>query len=114
MTSVVIATTRVVGFHCWPEAPEQVAYLRAIHRHEFHIRVEVVTTVDRQVEFQLLRQVVEWEVEARWPHGATGVYFGTLSCEGIARMLLLGMAAAHPIRAVEVWEDGENGARVEA
>ncbi|MDE2439042.1 MAG: hypothetical protein KGN01_06685 [Patescibacteria group bacterium] len=35
--------TAFVGFHHWKEAPEEVAYQRATHRHLFKVHVEVET-----------------------------------------------------------------------
>ena len=42
----------VIGFHCYPDAPEQVAYLRERHRHKFGFTVSMpVTHNEREVEF---------------------------------------------------------------
>lgn len=105
MTTIVFATTRFEGFHHWPDAPDEVAFLRVLHRHVFHVRAEVpVRHDDRDVEFILLGRRVSAEIEAvrstqdvaRW------------SCERWAMELVdrLGLSAC------EVSEDGENGARV--
>lgn len=111
----VIVTHRAPGFHCWPDAPVGCEHLRKEHRHEFRYRVEwVVTHDDRDIEFHLaqadLRNLVT-------DHGALlGKRWGTASCEQIAKWLydnLQYQCNLLPPNAIEVWEDGENGARVE-
>lgn len=43
---------QVIGFHCWPDAPEQRSYLADIHRHVFHITAKMeVYDSDREIEF---------------------------------------------------------------
>lgn len=112
----VIAQAVVPGWHCWQGAPPEVAYLGTPHRHLFTFRVEVVVGHDdRQVEFHLLRA---WMVQqlSTWPaveYGADGVNFGGSSCEALGRWLLGQSFNGTPLDAVEVWEDGECGARVE-
>lgn len=103
----VFATTSFEGFHCWPDAPAEVAFLRTMHRHRFHVRVEVaVNMLDREVEFILLQRkvcnLIGFTLEQ------TDV--GTWSCERWATFLLDRLGAAR----VEVNEDGENGSIVEA
>jgi hypothetical protein len=72
------------------------------------VRVEVcVQHQDREIEFHLLKADVERVLVAPMD-------FGRMSCEHIATMLadqleVCGVRAS----AIEVWEDGENGARVE-
>lgn len=103
-------THSFVGFHRWPDAPAHRAYLAQVHRHVFHVRVEVeVRHNDREVEFHdLLDAVKEW---------CAGEQLGPASCEGIAEWLgekVRQAWNADPPRAVtvSVSEDGENGAQL--
>jgi hypothetical protein len=44
----------IPGIHCYPDAPEQVAYLRNPHRHVFHYQVDIqVFHDDREIEFHM-------------------------------------------------------------
>jgi hypothetical protein len=92
------------GFHCWPDAPEHRSYLRALHRHLFH--VEVTTPVEheeRQIEFHDLMD------EAKQLFGQRDQ---AASCETMAHDLILALRERHGDRPfkVSVFEDGEAGA----
>ena len=40
------------GIHCYPDAPDDVSYLRSPHRHLFHFKVGVpVNHANREIEF---------------------------------------------------------------
>jgi hypothetical protein len=109
----IIVTFRTPGFHRWPEAPETHEYLRARHRHEFVFRAEyLVGHGNRDLEFHTMQASLRDFVLGRWPADSLGQEFGPMSCEMIARDVMGKMTLAP--NAVEVWEDGENGARVEA
>lgn len=99
---------RSEGWHRWPDAPPLRSYLATSHRHLFH--VEVTARVDhdeRDIEFHDLRD----EVVACAPSGD----MGAASCEAMARRMLDRLTDVFDgkVIAVEVWEDGECGARVE-
>jgi len=110
MTAATIwVTFQLPGIHCYPDAPDAVAYLRSPHRHLFHFKVSVEVTHDnRDIEFHLLLNTLR------------GLYAdGTLqldhkSCETIARELLARVVNMYPNRAiaVAVSEDGECGAEI--
>jgi hypothetical protein len=102
----VYATTTFEGFHRWPDAPLEVAFLRDRHRHLFHIRAEVrVTHSDRDVEFILLKRQLDRAIgELKYEYDTS-----TWSCEQWAECLL----GRLKLDRVEVSEDGENGAIVE-
>lgn len=101
-------TTSFVGFHYWSDAPDEVDFLRNVHRHVFHVKVCVeVTHCDRQVEFFLLKKDVNKHCQELF-EGRTFPY----SCEMIAQSLV-GLLNQYKVLWVEVSEDGENGARVE-
>jgi hypothetical protein len=110
-TTYVYCQTRVIGFHSWPNAPDEVKYLRNKHRHEFHIKVTVkVEHNDRDIEFITLRSAVD-----RMFDGASAEHdFGAKSCEMIAEDIIYFVEADenYKIYSVEVSEDGENGAIV--
>lgn len=120
VTTTVFATTSIVGFHLWEEAPEEVKYLRALHRHKFNVRVELsVVENDREVEFHVLKRAINvWLTEGSDYDHYTGEYnFRHTSCEGIANTLLDDLRSQYPGRSfyrVTVDEDGENGATVES
>lgn len=102
----VFATTTFEGFHCWPTAPDEVAFLRVRHRHVFHVRVEwVVNHDDRDIEFILAKRRVDVLLQQH----RLDADRATWSCESWAAWLLETLGAVR----VEVSEDGENGAVVE-
>ena len=96
------------GFHCWPEAEGERAYLAQRHRHLFHIEVSMpVEHNDREVEFHdLLDHARSWRTD--------GPERGRWSCEDIAREIDLHVRARWPGRTitVAVFEDGECGATI--
>lgn len=117
ITRSVFATTSVVGFHRWPDAPDEVKYLSSMHRHLFGILVELpVTALDRQIEFHILkRHVSRWLGDLPKAHSGE-INFDTQSCEMIAEDLLMCLRHEYlglPWYRVTVDEDGENGAIVE-
>ena len=116
MKKIVFCTLRVVGFHSWPNAPEEYAYLRASHRHEFHVRVEVpVQHNERDVEFIALKcQTYHLLSSLGSASRYGGRDFGARSCETLAEQLRV-LLQGHGIEAsrIEVSEDGENGAVLE-
>ncbi len=116
MKREIIVTAEAEAIHRWPEAPPPVTFLANEHRHQFHFRVGLpVSAPDRQLEFLIkkafLQHVVE-EIVAEVGGVSLGhlLNFGTMSCEHLAEQVLLTMGDA---TWVEVWEDNENGARVE-
>lgn len=100
------------GFHCWPQAPDHRAYLRAEHRHVFHVTVELrVYHDEREIEFHDL--MAEARALFKALHDGTGCHSG--SCEAMARVVANQLAATHDrMVLVTVSEDGECGARVQA
>lgn len=108
MIKRVLSTFQVEGFHCWPDAKGDVGFLASTHRHKFVFTVEMpVTDNNRQVEFITFGRATQGLVESNFGRPAR---FGAMSCEHIASWL---MQVIPECSAVEVWEDNENGARVE-
>ncbi len=98
------------GFHAWPDAPEEVSYLRSRHRHLFHFKVSLSANHDdREVEFHLLQGVCK-----RF-YATSQLELDNRSCETIAKELI-GLLQSHygsnRTYSVEVSEDDECGAIV--
>ena len=98
-----------IGYHCYPDAPEDVSYLSHPHRHKFLFRVEIeVQHNERDIEYhQFKNQIMSWY--------DTGVCeFNNMSCEAIAEHLAYKVAAVfgHRQITVDVSEDGECGSTV--
>ena len=116
LTTHVFVTFQVAGFHCWPEAPAHLAFLRDSHRHQFHVRVELEVESSRQVEFFEL----EAECKSILAHLGNRMPLETLdfqgdSCENIAAYLLMELIEDdYKPTSVSVSEDGQHGAVVRA
>lgn len=110
----VIVQTSVEGLHNWPLASTifpEVGFLSDIHRHIFHIKACLpVTHTDRDVEFIMFkRELTEYLNETYYSEVRKCLFFGPESCEMIATKILQKFNCTW----VEVFEDAENGARVE-
>lgn len=95
------------GLHRYPLAPNDVAYLRSIHRHLFKFKVSIqVHHDDREIEFH---QFQNW-LESLYDEQHLKLDYK--SCEMIAEELLAQVALKYPSRwvEIEVSEDGECGA----
>lgn len=111
--SSIFVTTDFVGYHMWEDAPAEVAYLASLHRHKFHVRLEVqVRHNDRELEYHtVLKGLAQFIIELldSWKWG--------WSCEDIAQRILSWVMKDYPDRdlyRVTVAEDGENGSTLEA
>jgi hypothetical protein len=101
----VILDFDVVGFHRWPGAPSEVAFLRHEHRHLFRIRIGIcVTNLDREVEIFMEEDALRAHLASAYGQPCR---FAARSCEHIATELLSFSGAEW----VEVLEDGCGGAR---
>lgn len=108
MRVTIIATIRVPGFHFWEGAPPEVRYLASRHRHLFTFRVGVrASHLNRETEYHTLQQqMMELVRRLGGPSGE----FGARSCEHLCEEL----HKVHPDAVfAEVWEDDENGSRIE-
>lgn len=97
------------GFHQYPDAPEEVKFLRDMHRHMFKCTAKVqVFHDDREIEFFLLQRELKNKFNS--------VFCNELSCEAIARCIASYLREHYPNRGleVEVSEDGENSSIVES
>ncbi len=103
----IFVTFQKEGIHRYPDAPDGVEFLKHPHRHMFHFRVTVeVFHDDRDIEFILFKR----ELEALYTAGT--MHIDHKSCEMLAQDLIDYISAKYTNRdiAVEVSEDGENGA----
>ena len=107
MSRKIYVTFDRVGFHCYPNAPDEVAYLRERHRHLFKFKVEInVEHNERDIEFHMFKSFVE----DLYPVGECQ----GKSCETMASEIACHISSKYPNRyiTVEVSEDGECGAKV--
>lgn len=105
----IIISLKVAGVHSWPECPhKEVAYLKDDHRHVFHIKVwKRVEHDERDIEIIMLKRNIEETLSYYYYDTVLRThYFDTMSCEAIARKIY----EEFNCTAVEVLEDGENGA----
>ena len=112
--TVVIVKLQIDGCHNFPMAAElfpEVAFLSDRHRHMFHFTVACkVTHSDRDKEFIMLkRDIIDYINGEYFSDFSRTCEFGARSCEMLAEEVLKEFGAEW----VEVWEDAENGARVE-
>lgn len=112
--TTVIVKLAVDGCHNFPKAAElfpEVAFLADRHRHMFHFTVACgVRHDDRDKEFIMLkRDVGEYLYNTYYEASSRTCEFGPRSCEMLAAEVLKEFHAEW----VEVWEDNENGAKVE-
>ena len=104
-----VIRSRFTALHNWPEAPEDVAFLRHPHRHEFHVEMAFSQIhTDRDVEFVLTKRAL-CDVLRKWD----GKDLQAASCEMMAEKLITWAMTNgfKPVRC-SVFEDGENGAVV--
>lgn len=109
----VIVQTQFEGFHNYPEAPEEVSFLRFPHRHMFHVTAEIeVVHTDRDLEIIMVKRAIDFYFAE--------TDFGRTSCEEIALLLQEHLKLKYPLSGgfnrdrvvnIEVLEDGENGAK---
>lgn len=103
----IVVRTSFEAYHQWPECPfSDVAFLKNLHRHIFHVEVKIETTSDRQIEFIRHKNLINKFIDSKYK----GLDLGPTSCEVIAEQLAKEFGAS----SVEVFEDAENGAIYEA
>lgn len=114
----VIVTNNFRGYHKYAEAPDNVSFLRNMHRHVFNVKTTIeVFHNERDIEFFQLQNDIENYVKLRFNEGCNtyieGIYIE--SCESLAEAILGHLHKTYPNRSVrvEVWEDNENGAILE-
>jgi len=99
------------GFHHYPNAPNEVDFLRKPHRHVFHCEIKLpVAHNDRELEFIMVKQHLQ-------KFAASKYFFDmkTKSCEMICEDLLEEITNKYGLRkdiTISVFEDAENGAEL--
>jgi hypothetical protein len=104
MKSFIWITTQFEGFHCYPDAPEEVKFLRNEHRHLFSVKVWIsVKHNDRDIEFFIFKKFINSLIKEN--------NFNYKSCEMISDDLYIKIKEKYPNREIriEVSEDQENG-----
>lgn len=106
----IYVTFQKAGVHQYKNAPEDVKYLRAVHRHLFKFKVTIeVFHLHREVEYH---QFLNWLESLYVTNGCNPTLdMNNKSCESIAEELLFKVRDAYPDRFIEVdvSEDGECG-----
>ena len=115
MKKYVVINTQVEGFHRWEGAPQDVAFLRDLHRHMFHIQMKMsVSGSNREVEIIKLKRFITQKAE--WMLSDPVVNKDkNMSCEMMAEYLIkvtAGVFGTNRKYECSVLEDGENGAVV--
>jgi len=106
--------TQFHALHNWPECPiGEVEFLRASHRHTFHVTVKVaVEHHDRDIEFFICQKEVEEALVSLY--GDKTPNLGRKSCEEIAEDLYTFLSRRYyRDMVISVSEDGEVGAELE-
>lgn len=106
MTNYVWVTAQKAMVHLYPDAPDDIDYLRNLHRHLFKFKVWIeVFHDDRDIEFIMFKeQVEEWLEYVKQK-------LIKKSCEMMSDYLYEKINRQYPDRKmmIEVSEDGENG-----
>ena len=98
------------GIHKYPDAPDEVDFLRYPHRHIFKFKVQIeVYNDDRDIEFFIFKR---W-LESLYADSILELDYK--SCEMMADDLAKQIKDKYPDRqlSIDVSEDGENGCHVE-
>lgn len=111
MKRYIYITTQFEGFHRYPDAPDEVAFLRDYHRHLFKVKLQVaVEHNERDIEFIMFKHKIDDYLSFYMNKQSN------LSCETMAEQLINQVILMYGNRKVicEVSEDGENGAILES
>lgn len=106
----ILVKNQFIDFHRWESAPEEVDFLRNLHRHVFKVETTIeVRQNDRDIEFFILQKQIDNLIKTfviPMPE--------TKSCEMMAEVIVRQLAAVYPKRLIQalVSEDGENAAIV--
>lgn len=107
----ICVTFQRAGIHRYPDAPDDVAYLKLEHRHLFKFKVSItVKHQDREIEFH---QFLNW-LESLYASGT--LLLDHKSCEMISDDLFNQIHSKYSkdrTVIIEVWEDGECGSITE-
>lgn len=104
----IYVTTQREGVHCYPNAPNEVSFLRHPHRHLFYIKVWIeVFHDDREIEFFIFKSFIQRIVR--------DMSIDQHSCEQIATSIYKEIVKTYKNRQIkiDVSEDNENGVLLE-
>jgi hypothetical protein len=108
MTNYIWITTQFEGVHKYPDAPDDVSFLRNEHRHIFHVKVwiEILKNLNRELEFFMVKKKIDAYITENYSYKTF-----TKSCEMIANDILQFSCSCWPNREIHVTvsEDNENG-----
>jgi hypothetical protein len=107
MHKYIIVKTHFRGFHAYLDAPDKVAFLRNLHRHDFLVEAKIeVSHSDRELEFFIVQEDLDNIIKSEINFNDVG------SCEMAAGAIIKGLLQREKYRnrliEVSVSEDGEN------
>lgn len=108
MSTELVVSFEVDGYHYWPGAPEKYKEFGQPHRHIFKF-ICLFSTEDshdparRQIELWELRQNCLDYVRANYQIESFVCDFKDMSCEGIAEDIIIGMGASAVFVGEEYW-----------
>lgn len=106
LNTTVETYNEIIGYHCWKNAPDEVAFLRNPHRHRFEIRCWFeVSDDDREIEIFMQERKIKTFLVGKF---GEEMNLGYLSCEMLAKMLINEFKCV----SCQVLEDGKGGAYV--
>ena len=107
----IIIKTQFVGLHQWSSAPDEVAFLRNLHRHQFRVRTIIGVTYSRQLEFFMVKKKLDDYIQCSLLNELHNN--SEMSCEDLALKIqgFLQSCYGSDVK-VLVSEDGEVGAEV--
>ena len=108
MKNSILVKTNFEGLHQYVNAPNEVAFLRDLHRHIFYVEAEIeVFDDDRELEFVIVKRAINKFLYSK-------PFSSTASCEQMARQIAKYLVEQFGSRniCVTVLEDNENGGRV--
>jgi len=106
MTNWIWITTQKELIHKYPNAPDDVSFLRNDHRHIFHFKIWLeIFHDDRDIEFIMFKRFIDNYLKDQ------GTVMNHKSCEMISDMIAEHIQLYYPGREsmIEVSEDNENG-----
>lgn len=108
----IIVKNNFEALHRWKDAPDDVRFLRYLHRHMFYVESKIeVFHNDRELEFILVKHFIDDCIKQLLSDN----YDYNISCENIAEYIINCLSSKYGKRTicVTVFEDNENGAIVE-
>jgi hypothetical protein len=106
-----VIRTQFEGIHQYPDAPDEVAFLRHPHSHMFTVEAKIQQFhSERDVEYIICRRRID-----AFCASAFKTSLGAMSCETIARHIMMNLQLNYGTDRryeVGVFEDGMNGAVV--